>query len=308
MTANRLPFVWSPTFAEPQAGCDCLDRGALYGDGFFTTLVVAQGRVLNWAAHRQRLVTSAQRMGFPPLDQGALQADLAQSYALGPPAQAREVVKILITRGAGGRGYAPPEAPKIQRRVIRLPFPVGPEAHALRWELSLQASPVHWSRQPLLAGLKHLNRLENVLAQQALAKSQASTEEPLLVDAIMTDDRARVISTTQANLVLMRGDQLLTPRLDECGVAGTCLQGLKQALASEPSTRHWQWVTQDLSLTDLHAADAVFATNAVRGVMPVASLSGHKKSTQAVLPIHQAWLKWQSETAQPLSDFSTLQD
>jgi 4-amino-4-deoxychorismate lyase len=313
MTADSLPYVWSSIESAQAGETCCFDRGGLYGDGFFTTLQVWQGKVLNWSAHWQRLDESARRLGFPVLDEGTLRRDLVRCYQAGPSPQTREVVKILITRGQGGRGYAPPSKPTPLRRIYRLPYP-DVVTEPPRWDLNLSASPVRWGRQPLLAGLKHLNRLENVLAQQHLSEqTSAWLDTPnTLTDAIMTDDREQVISTTQANLVLVKGDQLLTPKLEECGVAGTCLRQLPQALAADPMTAHFTLSATRLSWDDVIEAEAVFATNAVRGVMPMRSLCSsvteYKKSPEPVLPIHQAWLKWQADTAVPLTDFAALNE
>ncbi|MDR9498068.1 MAG: aminodeoxychorismate lyase [Hydrogenovibrio sp.] len=314
MTAGSLPYVWSSTEATQAWEACYFDRGGLYGDGFFTTLLVWQGKVLNWPAHWQRLAESARRLGFPALDEGSLRRDLARCYRAGPSPQTREVVKIVITRGQGGRGYAPPSEPTPLRRIYRLPYPetvsgeFSGEVDAPRWDLSLSASPVQWGRQPLLAGLKHLNRLENVLAQQDVSQ-QMTARSGTLADAVMTDDREQVISTTQANLVLVKGDQLLTPKLDHCGVAGTCLRQLPQALTADPVTAHFALSATRLSWNDVIEAEAVFATNAVRGVMAVrfvrTSAAEHKKSPEPVLPIHQAWLKWQADTALSLAEFTT---
>lgn len=299
---------------------DWSDRGLFYGDGFFTTLLVVYPYCLHWPAHQARLQHSAERLGMGALDWTTLYRGLRQGYEHGPAPHAVEVLKILVTRGSGGRGYAPPftQTPRQfsgHYYFYRTPYPwpqelertvanntdVSSKVAALpRFECHLHRSEVRLGQQPLLAGLKHLNRLENVLAQQALQATIEPGAPHQVTDAVMCDTQGNVIGTTQANLVALEGTTLITPILDQAGVAGTCLSGIQQAV-SEILGPPWQWRAQRMTWSDLLQAEAVFATNAVRGVMPVTQLDASSRSMASLwprlLPIHQAWLQWQTTHA-----------
>ena len=314
LSSSALPYAWgvSPHTSQDMTVPDWSDRGLFYGDGFFTTLLVAYPNVLNWPAHQARLQNSAERLGMGSIDWATLYRGLRQGYEHGPAPRPVEVLKILVTRGSGGRGYAPPSTQTPGHYYFyRMPYPypqedapVMTDAMALssriaalpQFECHLQRSEVRLGRQPLLAGLKHLNRLENVLAQQALQGTTEPGASHQINDAVMCDTQGHVIGTTQANLVALEGHTLITPILDQAGVAGTCLSGIQQAV-SEILGAPWQWRAQRMTWSDLLQADAVFATNAIRGVMPVTVLDQASRSTPSLwsrgLPIHQAWLQWQ---------------
>jgi 4-amino-4-deoxychorismate lyase len=159
------------------------------------------------------------------------------------------VLKLLLTRGSGGRGYAPPREAAPTWVLSRHPLPPA-AAEGLR---------LHWCRtrlasQPMLAGLKHCNRLEQVLARAECV--EAGADEGLLRDA-----GGRVVSATAANLFVLHGRAWSTPPIDDCGVAGVCRGFLVPVLQARERT---------LSEADVEAADAVFLCNAVRGILAVA--------------------------------------
>lgn len=289
MAARRLkPQAWRNGEPLPDAN---LDRALMYGDGFFTSLLLVEGRIANWAAHQARLLQSQQRLGFPELNWVALFSDLKALVASRPP-QALEVVKVLVTRGLGGRGYQPPEAARPVVYLQRLPFPDTQATSALmvdskHWplfELFLTVSPVEAARQSQLAGLKHLNRLDNVLARQALADTDFD-------EAIMLDGAGAVIGATQANLVVLQNGRLLTPDLTHSGVKGTCLQSLNTALAQ--AGLDTQVEEASLTLQACLEAESIFCCNGIRGIMPVKQFQTRDLATEPVQAIAQAWFNWQ---------------
>ena len=186
---------------------DPLDRGLHYGDGLFETIAIVGGRprFIDW--HFERLVGGARALGFPAPDLDALRADIA-AVATEP----RCVVKLVLTRGAGERGYRPPRDPQPTRIVAAAPWPAGPR-DAASAGIRLGWCRTRLARNGALAGHKHLNRLEQVLAR-------AEWDDGAMDEGLMQDDRGRVIAATQANLFARIDGAWCTPRLDECGVAG----------------------------------------------------------------------------------------
>ena len=272
-----------------------LDRGLLYGDGFFTTLLVEAGQLANWPAHWRRLQLSAQRLKFPPLSQSEVLAAVRAQLKAEAFDSKRSLIKILITRGEGGVGYQPLAQPQPRIRVQSLPFPQGAIKNDQAWSLftvKMTLSAVRVSQQPILAGLKHCNRLENVLAREALLATHFD-------EAIMLGQQGEVICATQANLILLKGNQLITPQLSESGVLGTCLSSLPKALtfnaAGDSAKSQWQWQIRPVALDELAQADEILCCNAVRGVMPVTQFQNRDYQTQKGTQIAQAWLKWQSQ-------------
>ena len=229
------------------AGVDPRNRGLAYGDGVFETMRVHRGGVPLWSRHLARLREGALRLGLPLPPVEFIEARIADTIG----GCGAGVLKLLLTRGEGGRGYAPPlDAPPA-------------------WLLSLHPLPalqrsglrLHWcdtrlAGQPALAGIKHCNRLEQVLGRAEV--EQAGCDEGLMRDMAGTP-----ICATAANLLVLRDGRGTTPRVDACGVAGV-LRGwlLDQGLVAlaEPS------------LADVESADALALCNAVRGILPVVSL------------------------------------
>lgn len=178
---------------RPLEKTDCcvsvFDRGVQYGDGFFTTAKVVNGVLLNWTAHKARLQMSCQRLGFPEMDVEKLEHSLQQQFA--DYAQTDAVCKILVTRGEGGRGYLPPETPNIQVFSLLMPLPAFAEQ-----AIHAQLSSVILEVSPMLAGVKHLNRLTNVLARQTM---NAGFAEALMLNAF-----GQVQCATQSNLFVIK--------------------------------------------------------------------------------------------------------
>lgn len=265
--------------------CDdalALDRGLLYGDGFFTTMLCYRQQALNWPAHSHRLIIAAQRLGFPALDEGMLQRTLNEALLNAPPTLA--VIKLVITRGVGGSGYAPATAPQLQYLSYLMPAPLGlaevmqqPQQCMARVQCVQCQTPV--SINPRLAGIKHLNRLDNVLARDEVIKLGAD-------DGLMFSASGQLISGTQGNVVLIRDGVAYTPNLDHAGVNGTCLSALKTL------PLNLTWLECELTREDLAQAQAVFICNAVRGVQAVAHFDDMTYETNLIEPINQAWWSW----------------
>lgn len=234
------------------------DRGFQYGDGVFTTLSVKAGYPLIFTRHLDRLERDCFGLNIPFPGRALLSQDLA---AILRDHTGNGVVKIQITRGIGGRGYKPPDQ-VTPTRVLALyppashPLQFGTEGVEVRWCSTRLGS------NPALAGYKHMNRLEQVLARQEWSDS-------CIAEGLMLDSEGYVTEGTMSNLFLIKSGHLMTPRLDRCGVAGVMRQlilecGAAMGLPVE-ETR--------LLPADVETADHLFLTNSVAGIWPVRKLA-----------------------------------
>lgn len=286
------PLVWcNGALSDAQSSTEALwDRGLWYGDGFFTTMLCYQGRLLNFSQHVQRVEDSLQRLQMWPLaaltTRSAIESWLHKQLA---PAltQAQElnfcVIKLIVTRGVAGGGYAPAEQSQPNAYVYLLAAPA--EYRSLDVdnldvpklaELNVMTCRTPAACHSMLAGLKHLNRLDNVLARQEVVQHGMD-------EGIMFDDQGRCIGATQGNLVMIKQDVFVTPDLQHAGIIGTALKRLQ----SLDLARLWQ--IRDIKVEELYQADALFICNAVRGVQVVTRFDTHTFSRQDVTPIHRAW-------------------
>lgn len=223
------------------------DRGQAYGDALFETLRAHRGELPWWDAHWARLAHGAQRLGLALPDPQQVRAEAA-----GLLAGADAVLKLILSRGAGGRGYAPPAQAAPVWTLSRHPLPPPAPAGGLR----LRWCGLRLAAQPALAGLKHCNRLEQVLAR-------AEWSDPAIDEGLLRDAAGEVVCATAANVFALHGRQWTTPPVDRCGVAGVCRQRLIDLAAAQVAP---------LDPDALQRADAIFLCNAVRGILPVARL------------------------------------
>jgi 4-amino-4-deoxychorismate lyase len=233
------------------------DRGLQYGDGLFETMAASNGRVRRFAQHMARLAEGCRRLGMPAPPIELIDNDCVRaSEGFGAC-----VVKLTLTRGPGPRGYPPPSEPSLTRIVVSTAQQVS-EAEAAR-PLTLRVCATRLGRNPQLAGMKHLNRLEQVLAG-------AELRETIADEGLMLSTDERVVCGTAANVFMVRDDELLTPAITDCGVAGVMRDAVLRAAESLGITV----VVADFTLDDLARADECFITNAVRGIRPVGRIEG----------------------------------
>ena len=232
------------------AGVPADDRGLAYGDGVFETLLLHGGRVVWWAALLQRLELGCAALGLGAPSRRLWRADLDALLAAAGPG--RRVLKLTASAGSGRRGYRRDAAEPV-RRIARL-LPAPPSLPACDGGIAVRWCELRLAAQPRLAGLKHLNRLEQVLAR-------AEWDDPAIAEGLLCDGDGNLVSATAANLFVVVDGRLLTPPLEQCGVAGTCRQFLLPAAE-----------VRRLSPQDLLAADEVFVCNSLRGILPVTRL------------------------------------
>ena len=228
---------------------DPADRGLAYGDGLFETALVHDGLGVWWPAHLARLAEGAARLRIPMPDVAWLASQVAGFTARAP---ARAVLKLVLTRGVGGRGYAPPAT--VEPTLVLSLHAAPGRAVA---PLSLRWCETRMAVQPALAGLKHLNRLEQVLAR-------AEWSDPAIDEGLMLDSAGPLGCATAANVFALCDGRWLTPPVNRRGVAGVARAWV---LANERMSTE-----AELTRAQVESADALFLCNAVRGILPVGRL------------------------------------
>lgn len=234
------------------------DRGLHYGDGLFETLPVIAGEARHWDRHLQRLRLGCVRLGIPCPQETLLRADL-EALCTGVE---RAVLKLIVTRGSGGRGYRPPAQAAATRVFARYPWP----SHApdlCRSGIVVRVCATRLAHNPALAGLKHLNRLEQVLARR-------EWDDPGIHESLMLDGDGRVIEGTMSNLFIVREGRLTTPDLSRCGVLGI----MRQLVIDRAARAGMATEIRAMDLAEVMSAEGAFLCNSVVGLWPIAELRG----------------------------------
>lgn len=244
---------------QPADSLALADRGLAYGDGLFETLKVQGGRAVLLERHLARLQEGCQRLKIP-CDMSNLRRELLEyMQQLGDG-----VCKLIVTRGAGQRGYGLPD-PCVPQRILQASaVPQWPAAHQQQG-IQLFACQLRLSEQPLLAGLKHLNRLEQVLAR-------AEWSDPTYAEGVLLDAQDRVVDGVFSNIFIVHKQQLLTPALHRCGVAGV----MRAELLERAAAVGIEVLVRDISLQDLLQADEVFTCNSLYGIWPVRAYAAQR--------------------------------
>jgi 4-amino-4-deoxychorismate lyase len=255
MPAVNLPVHW--VNGKKGGGISPLDRGLRYGDGLFETVLITNGGAILWGRHLQRLLRGCESLALN-VDSRSIEAHFFQFLAqLSDADRVSAIARITVSRGPGAHGYRP-------QRTTEPTFIVSFDKHVYVASESLRLCrcKVAAVNHSGLAGIKHLNRLANVLAAGEL-------EDGGHDEGVMCLDDGSVISGVMSNLFIVKDGCLLTPKLSLAGVAGTARSLVIDVLAPELN------VTCDettLSYHDLLQADEIFMCNSVMGIRPVAAL------------------------------------
>lgn len=241
---------------RPATQIDVTDRALAYGHGLFETLLVLNGKPVFYPAHLQRLLHGCERLGIPVAGLAQqLEADLECMKLPHTPA----VLKLILTCGSGGRGYLTPDPASPVRVLMLTPMPTYPDQP----ELGVQ---VRWcstrlGRQPLLAGIKHLNRIEQVLARNEWT-------DPAVREGIVCDTDGWVIEGTMSNLCFIKHQRFCTPLLDQAGIEGIVRNQLLQ-LAAELGleTEQGRYTPEQVE-----SADELLLCNSLIGIWPITRL------------------------------------
>ena len=231
------------------------DRGLNYGDGLFETMLYKDGKCQFWDLHISRLKAGSQKLNicFP-----GEQCFLDDVIKLLADVESQDfIIKLMLTRGSGGRGYAVKEKPIPLRITSLFPYQAtDSDKTGINATLCEQTVSIN----PGLAGIKHLNRLENVIARNEWHDE--------FQEGIMLDSEKNVIEGTMSNLFIIKNNQLLTPDLSSSGIAGIIRQNILNIANQEQMTVH----VKTVSLDELFDADECFISNSIIGIWPIVSL------------------------------------
>ena len=258
---------------DEQVNFAVADRGLQYGDGLFETLAAFDGSCPWFSAHYQRLAAGCERLAIPLPNKEIMLREVNQAAE----GQHKAVIKILLTSGRGGRGYRRPDVLEPNRIVMRHDWPDYPDAY---WQegVALKLCHTRLGCNPALAGIKHLNRLEQVVARNEWQGTEYA-------EGLMCDMQGHVIEGTMSNVFVVRGNALATPSLTACGVDGVMRRWVMQT-AKDLNMEVQQTA---LSVTDIKQADEVLLTNSLIGLWPVKTFeSSHYQAGS----VYQALLKY----------------
>ncbi len=241
-------------------GIDPADRGLAYGDGLFETMASRAGKIRWLDYHLERLALGCRRLAMPVPDLEALRADIESSC---PPAR-DAVVKLILTRGAGARGYRVPEPTRLERILSVSPWPDYPAEHYTAG-IEVEHCVLRLGENPQLAGLKHLGRLEQVLAQMELTGTAAH-------EGLLRDRSGYVVGGIASNVFAVRGAEVATPPLTRCGVHGV----MRRVVLEHAERAGLAAFERELAVADLEASEELFLTNAVAGIRPVRRLGSRR--------------------------------
>jgi 4-amino-4-deoxychorismate lyase len=266
MASDSAPeVVWIN--GAPGGSLSPLDRGLHYGDGLFETIACVGGRPRFLTLHLERLTRGCKRLGLTPPGNVELRRELTAIAAL----TERAIVKLLLTRGpAAARGYGVSGAEKATRLALRYRWDAD-DPRLGEQGVRVRTAALRLAENPPLAGLKHLNRLEQVLARREWT-------DPQIAESLMFSSGGRLVSGVMSNVFLVEGGKLRTPQLDRCGVAGI----MRQVVLREAA--HLGIAAEEAALgsEDLARARELFLTSALIGVRPVSAIDGRTCEVGAV--------------------------
>jgi 4-amino-4-deoxychorismate lyase len=235
------------------------DRAVHFGDGLFETIACRSGRPRFLTLHLERLQLGCQRLGIEP---GNLDKVRAEVRSLAGEVE-NSIVKVILTRGTAlARGYGVTGREKAMRITFRYAWP--PETATESQDgVRVRTAKLRLGENPALAGLKHCNRLEQILARQEWS-------DPGIAESLLFSSSGRLVSGTMSNVFMVEGSRLRTPRLDLCGVAGV----MRRVVLREAERAGISVQEDVLGVDDVHKAGELFLTNARIGLWPLRELDG----------------------------------
>jgi 4-amino-4-deoxychorismate lyase len=238
---------------QPSYEISITDRGLQYGDGLFETIAICGGKAVLYKLHLKRLEVGCRRLAVPVPRREVLDKEVINLCR----GISRGVLKIIVTRGSGGRGYRPPSQPQSTRILSIHPWPDYPSVFAEQG-VALRICCTPLGHNPSLAGIKHLNRLEQVLAR-------SEWNDPMIPEGLMLDSQEQAIAGTMSNLFIAQKGSLQTPDLSRCGVAGV----MREFILGQASALGVKVAVRSLTLADIKRAEELFVCNSLIGLWPV---------------------------------------
>lgn len=239
---------------RPGAQLDAADRAVQYGDGVFETLRIHNAAAEYPELHLQRLRAGCERLGFPAVDWQALRQELDARVAQCDA----HVVKVILSRGAAGRGYRPAPDSGVTRIISIHPLPA---QRNISGGVRVRLCKTRLAHQPLLAGIKHLNRLEQVLAR-------AEWDDAETAEGLMLDYDNNLVEGVMSNVFLVKDAVLITPELSGCGVAGV----MRSVILDLAETLGISTQVRRVALHELQTAGEIFVCNSLIGIWPVTGI------------------------------------
>lgn len=252
---------------EENHSIDIRDRGFQYGDGVFTTLPVVQGKPVFLNRHLARLERDSGRLNIPYPGYTLLRNEVARLLAKGTDSA---VLKIQLTRGIGGRGYGYTDN-MIGTRVISLNPAPNYSSEIIAHGIKTMICQTRLGTNPLLAGIKHTNRLEQILARAELQNTD-------YLEGILTDQDGYITEGIMTNLFLVNNGMIATPKLDRCGVSGV----MREVIMEQLSLSGYLVEESRLTQADIYQADEIFLTNSVIGIWSVHTCNQQVYHSQTV--------------------------
>lgn len=257
---------------SPAQDLSAFDRGLNYADGLFETMRVRHRGVSHIDRHLDRLSEGCRRLGLDGVDVAVLRGEIAMRAE----SQSAGTLKLIVTRGVGPRGYRPVVTGAPTRILISSDARAADQSAASGVRIRYCRTPA--SENVALAGLKHLGRLDSVLARGEWSDAD-------IAEGLLRDSRGSVVGGTMTNLFAVHGGKLVTPRIDRAGVRGV-MRGVVMDAARDQGLAVSE---APLEASDIVVADELFLTNALIGVWPVRELDGR---AYAVGPITRRAQQW----------------
>ena len=234
-----------------------MDRGLHYGDGLFETIACVEGSLQLWDEHIERMQNAAKKLSIESIAINNFKQDvlaILKQHSIN-----NCVVKLMLTRGQGQRGYQSPSPQKTTRIVVIGDLPqYSDEFNSHGIKACFCQHPI--SKNSALAGIKHLNRLDNVLARNEWRDEYQ--------EGLMLDDSNNIIEGTMSNIFAVRNKQLFTPSLEHCGVDGI----IRRQILSIAQEQAIEIIIADIKKEELNEMDELFVCNSLIGIWPVNSL------------------------------------
>ena len=253
-----------------------LDRGFQYGDGVFETIALQKGVLLYWDEHLRRLRKACERLYIPVPDTSLLLHE-AQTLSSGVD---KGVIKIIISRGIGGRGYQQPDPVTLTRVVSLHNAKDYPQSNWIEGVNVIICDSILGSNKQL-AGIKHLNRLEQILARNEWTDVNVA-------EGIMLDSGNNVIEGTCTNVFMVSNGEVIISSLENCGVEGIMRDIVMKIITATPIP----FKVSEIPLNKLLSADEVFLTNSLIGIWPVKKIDNISLTVGSISQL--LWKKLQS--------------
>lgn len=239
---------------EEQSNITIFNRNMQYGDGLFETCVAKDNQILFWNRHLSRLNIGCDKLKIKKIEESIWLKDIKKALSL--TSKKNCIIKLILSRGNSYRGYSYPDDIMPVRIVIVLEM----KKPQHKQSFSLEYSQSGYHSNPNLAGIKHCNRIEQILARATMQEDEA----------IMLDENKNIISVTQGNIFFIIGKRLFTPKLDRCGVIGS-----RRSLILELAKSIGLDVKEEeISMIQAKKADEVFISNSLIGIQSVSSIKG----------------------------------